>query len=373
MQLLTTIQFIYLTAFSKTGGMEKFNKNVIFCLQKSKDRYEPIIASLHDSEGESAYCSNMDTYFFAGNKIKFLVHCLRTAKKTKVLLVGHINLSPIVCLMRVLNPKMKTIVFTHGVEVWKPLSGLDAAMMRFSNRVLCVSKFTKRMLKEANDDISRDKIFVFLNAVNPFYEGDKINEDEVKELSRKLSIQSFKPIILSVGRICKEDAYKGFDLTIQALAEVKRNGLHPLYLLVGKYEDSELQRLLQLAEVNGIREHVIFLGFVPDKALTSYCKLADLFVMPSKGEGFGIVFIEAIRNQMAIIAANTGGTPEALGYGKYGRLVDPDNIHELATAIREEYYKKRASNDNNWSEIMHLYGIERFCNELNNHIQEVLL
>ncbi|MFY0076046.1 hypothetical protein ABTQ09_19940, partial [Acinetobacter baumannii] len=76
------------------------------------------------------------------------------------------------------------------------------------NRVLCVSKFTKRMLKEANDDISRDKIFVFLNAVNPFYEGDKINEDEVKELSRKLSIQSFKPIILSVGRICKEDAYK---------------------------------------------------------------------------------------------------------------------------------------------------------------------
>ncbi|WP_306404207.1 hypothetical protein, partial [Escherichia coli] len=93
--------FIYLTAFSKTGGIEKFNKNVIFCLQKSKDRYEPIIASLHDSEGESAYCSNMDTYFFAGNKIKFLVHCLRTAKKTKVLLVGHINLSPIVCLMRV--------------------------------------------------------------------------------------------------------------------------------------------------------------------------------------------------------------------------------------------------------------------------------
>jgi glycosyltransferase involved in cell wall biosynthesis len=371
--LVTTVQFIYLTAFSKTGGIEKFNKNVIFCLQKLQNKYHPIIASSHDSGGDPAYCNNIDVHFFSANKIKFFWHCLRTARKTNLLLVGHINLSLIVFFMRLLNPKMKIIVFTHGVEVWKPLSGMDSAMMRFSNRILCVSKFTKRMLKEANNDISENKVFVFLNAVDPFYEEDKIDEEEVHAFSDKLSIHSYKPIILSVGRICREDAYKGFDLTIQALAEVKKNGLNPLYLLVGKYEDNEYQRLLKLAELNGVSENVIFLGFVPDKALTSYCKLADLFVMPSKGEGFGIVFIEAIRNQMAIVAANTGGTPEALGYGKYGRLVDPDNIEELAIAIKEEYYKKRTSNDNNWFEIMNIYGIDRFYNELSNHLQEVIL
>ncbi|MEN9599552.1 MAG: hypothetical protein RL596_1871, partial [Bacteroidota bacterium] len=70
---MKTIQFIYLTAFSKTGGIEKFNKNV---------------------------------------KIKMLFHCLKTAKKTDLLFVGHINLAPLVCVMKLLNKRMKVIVFT---------------------------------------------------------------------------------------------------------------------------------------------------------------------------------------------------------------------------------------------------------------------
>jgi phosphatidyl-myo-inositol dimannoside synthase len=367
-----TIQFIYLTAFSKTGGIEKFNKNVIYSLHQIKQEYNAIITSLHDAIGDEAYCNSVKTNFFSGSKIKMLLHCLKTARKTDLLFVGHINLAPLVCVMKLLNKRMKVIVFTHGVEVWKPLSGLDSAMMRSANRVLCVSKFTKRMLRESNSDVASEKIFVFLNAVDPFYKEIEANADELTLLADKLKVDSFRPIILSIGRICSEDAYKGFDQTIQALAEVKHAGLKPLYLLVGKYEQDEYQRLQQLASQNGTQDNVVFLGFIEERLLPAYCKLADLFVMPSKGEGFGIVFIEAIRSKMAIIAANTGGTPEALGYGKYGRLVDPDNVHELAVAIKEEYFKKKASKQNDWEEIMCLYGIERFANQLNTHIEDVL-
>jgi phosphatidyl-myo-inositol dimannoside synthase len=368
-----TIQFIYLTAFSKTGGIEKFNKNVMYGLNQIKYSYDLIITSSHDTIGDPAYCSNLKTNFFAGNKLKIFLHSLKTARKTDILLVGHINLSPLVCIMKLLNPNIRVIVFTHGVEVWKPLSGLDSAMMRTANRVLCVSKFTKRMLRESNSDVVNEKIFVFLNAVDPFYKEVETNADELIVLAEKLKIDSFKPIILSIGRICSEDAYKGFDQTIRALAEVKNSGLNPLYLLVGKYESDEYQRLQQLATQSGVKDNINFLGFIEDKSLPAYCKLSDLFVMPSKGEGFGIVFIEAIRSKMAIIAANTGGTPEALGYGKYGRLVDPDDTQELAQAIREEYYKKRVSKHSDWEEIMNLYGIERFSNQLFQHIEEVLV
>ena len=83
----------------------------------------------------------------------------------------------------------------------------------------------------------------------------------------------------------------------------------------------------------GIESNVTLAGFVPDYELCSHYNLCDLFAMPSKGEGFGIVFLEALACGKPMIAGNKDGSVEAVLNGELGALVDPDNVAEIANAI----------------------------------------
>jgi len=78
---------------------------------------------------------------------------------------------------------------------------------------------------------------------------------------------------------------------------------------------------------------VIFTNIIPDEILAAHFSLADVFVMPSEKEGFGIVFIEAMFYGIPVIAGNKDGSVDALCNGELGKLVDPDNRGELVKAI----------------------------------------
>ena len=73
---------------------------------------------------------------------------------------------------------------------------------------------------------------------------------------------------------------------------------------------------------------------MPPEELPDYFRLADVFVMPSTGEGFGIVFLEAMATGVRVIAGNQDGSRDALCDGALGTLVDPENCEELASAIQ---------------------------------------
>jgi phosphatidyl-myo-inositol dimannoside synthase len=78
---------------------------------------------------------------------------------------------------------------------------------------------------------------------------------------------------------------------------------------------------------------VLMPGFVADEEVTDHYLLADVFVMPSKGEGFGIVYLEAMACGLPVIAGNKDGSTEALQFGELGTLIDPDDADELAAAL----------------------------------------
>ena len=80
-------------------------------------------------------------------------------------------------------------------------------------------------------------------------------------------------------------------------------------------------------------KNVQFAGLVPPEELPDYFRLADVFVMPSTGEGFGIVFLEAMATGVPVIAGNRDGSRDALCDGALGTLIDPENCEELASAI----------------------------------------
>ena len=108
---------------------------------------------------------------------------------------------------------------------------------------------------------------------------------------------------------------------------------HPdtIYLIVG--DGDGRPRLESLAVECGVAKNVQFTGLVPSEELPDYFRLADVFVMPSTGEGFGIVFLEAMATGVRVIGGNHDGSRDALCDGALGTLVDPEKCEELASAI----------------------------------------
>ena len=103
------------------------------------------------------------------------------------------------------------------------------------------------------------------------------------------------------------------------------------YLIVGEGDDRP--RLEAKADSYGVADHVIFAGQIPESEKVAHYNLADAFVMPSTGEGFGIVLIEAAACGVPVIGSRADGSREALRDGLLGRLVDPRKPEELIEAV----------------------------------------
>ena len=104
---------------------------------------------------------------------------------------------------------------------------------------------------------------------------------------------------------------------------------------MGKYDAAEKERLDNLIHDLGIDGRVFFTGFVPDDDLADHYNMADVYIMPSEKEGFGISFIEAMYYGKPVIAGNRDGTTDALVDGRLGVLVDPRSQEEITGAIRK--------------------------------------
>jgi phosphatidylinositol alpha-1,6-mannosyltransferase len=144
-----------------------------------------------------------------------------------------------------------------------------------------------------------------------------------------------KKVILTVGRIVE---MKGHDMLIRALPVIMQRVPGVAYLIVGTGPYGK--QLEALAVEMGVREQVVFAGYVSRETLPAYYGCCDLFVqlsrdIPSRGnvEGFGIVFLEAAAAGKAVVAGKSGGTEEAVVHGETGYLVDPLSIKEISEAI----------------------------------------
>ena len=138
------------------------------------------------------------------------------------------------------------------------------------------------------------------------------------------------------------EQYKGYDKVLQVLPELVKAYPGIRYLMVGKYDEAEKKRLDDMITGLGILETVIFAGFIADEELASHFKLADIFVMPSEKEGFGLVFSEAMFYGLPVIAGNRDGSADALCNGELGLLIDPGNKSELVIAIQKMLNNRQA-------------------------------
>jgi len=132
--------------------------------------------------------------------------------------------------------------------------------------------------------------------------------------------------LLFVGRLV---SVKGADVAIEALRQLRENGVDTTLTICG--DGPERESLERQVRRTGLERAVIFKGWSDPDALADYYRTAELLLVPSRYEPFGIVALEAIASRCPVVAARTGGLPEAVG--NCGLLVSPNDPDTLAEAI----------------------------------------
>jgi glycosyltransferase involved in cell wall biosynthesis len=138
-------------------------------------------------------------------------------------------------------------------------------------------------------------------------------------------------IILAVGRWAANERYKGLDHLIQALPELQLQTKNLYLVAVGDGDDRP--RLEALAREADVANSVIFLRGLSRADLVSCFARCDVFALPSAGEGFGYVFVEAMALGKPTIGGAHGGTPDIIQDGDTGYLVTHGDVMRLTMVI----------------------------------------
>lgn len=261
------------------------------------------------------------TFVFAG---QILIEVLR--KKPDLIICGHLYFSPIAYWIRKIWDIPYWII-VHGREAWGIKSRRLHKALINAYRILSVSNYTRnKLIKE--HVIGPEKIMLFPNTFdeNMFRIGHK-----PEYLFKRYGIDNSSSIILTVARLNKIQQYKGYDKILRSLPEIIRVVPNVHYIIVGR--GSDCGRIKNIVSDLKLESSVTLAGFVTDRELCDHYNLCDLFAMPSKAEGFGIVFLEALACGKPVLGGNQDGTVDALYNGKFGVLVDPDDLQALSRVM----------------------------------------
>lgn len=330
----------------KIGGIQKYNENLLNFFVK--EGYDTIVLSLNDNL--SFKKSNLKFIGFKKNKIKFFIFSLIYSIGSKKIIVGHLNFLSVSFFIKILNPSSKIFLILHGIESWRKLNFFEKFFSRSVNIFISVSNFTKEKFLEYNSFLNNKKYFILPTYINI---NDKIDYSENLPKGK---------IILSVSRISKDDTYKGIENVIKVMPHILKEFPDTYYIIIGDGDDRE--RLEKIARDLNVKDNVIFKGFVSNEKLNFYYKNCDLFILPSKKEGFGIVFLEALCFGKPVIAGSKDGSKEVLLNGELGILINPDNLEEIKNAIlkilKEEIDKNYFNSDYLKRRVNEEFGFDKF-------------
>jgi phosphatidyl-myo-inositol dimannoside synthase len=137
--------------------------------------------------------------------------------------------------------------------------------------------------------------------------------------------------VLAVGRWSSAERYKGFDTLIRVLPRLLRQTPNLHLVFVGDGDDRPT--LESLAKEMQARERVHFVSGISREQLIACYAGADAFALPSSGEGFGFVFLEAMALGKAAVGGNHGGIPDIIEEGTTGFLVTHGDEEQLAAKL----------------------------------------
>ncbi|HWD90017.1 MAG TPA: glycosyltransferase family 4 protein [Mucilaginibacter sp.] len=330
------IILLTLQTFSTTGGIQKMTRTLAHSLYhiSLEKQWNFKLWSLYDSRYDlmGQYLSAKNFAGFGRSKFRMGMKTLSTATKADVVILSHINLALIGMVIKMLKPKCSLWLVAHGIEVWRPLSFAKRTFLkRYCDKVICVSAFTKSQMFKWHQ-LDGEKCVVLNNAIDPFIrQPDEFEKPDY--LVNRYNLGPANKIIFTLTRLASSEQYKGYEQVIKAVGRLKLRFPGIKYILSGQYDAMEEMRIRDLIRACDVEDEVILTGFLDENELVDHFLLADLFVLPSKKEGFGIVFIEALACGLPVICGNADGSVDAIRNGELGIAINVDSPDELERTI----------------------------------------
>ena len=365
--------------FEFKGGIQVFSAFLLEVLENIYSETNYNVFLKHDTKVVGEYqFSNRTKFHFSGkwhHKIRtpaFAAQLISSGIRLRpdLIITSHLNFTEAAyCLKKLTGIPYWTIA--HGVEAWNIKRPSLQTALRYADRILAVSSYTRdRLLQEQNLDPK--KVVILPNTFNS--ERFQIADKPIN-LLQKYQLKPQQPVILTVNRLVSSESYRGYDKILEALPIIRQVIPNIHYIIVGKGDDRP--RLERSINQRNLQDCVTLAGFVPDSELSDYYNLCDVFAMPSKLEGFGIVYLEALASGKPVLGGNQDGAIDALCRGELGVLINPDNELEIAQSIIQ-ILQGTYSNPSIYQpqglrqKVIDYFGFERFEATLTEYLKQYL-
>lgn len=276
--------------------------------------------------------------------LQFWIHLpkeIKRAENGQKFDIVHINGLSYWFLKRRLSPAPHVLTVHHlvgdaaentGLDLFsriKDLSGengffiplIEKRAINSADQIIAVSNYTKDRLLQTYQ-VSSEKVDVVYNGVDS--DGCTFTPHDLAETKKQLGLSDL-PVILFVGRV--DDPRKGLDVLIQAFRKVL-DEVDATLLIVGKGDQTRARDL-----AGPTLDRIVFTGFVDDITLKKCYALCDVYVCPSRLEGFGLTILEAFAAGKPVVATRVGAIPELVHEGQNGILVAVDDVDKMSANI----------------------------------------
>jgi phosphatidylinositol alpha-1,6-mannosyltransferase len=276
------------------------------------------VLSLHDAFHEAGDHADVEMHGAGGGRARFLAMAsaiaLRCSAATEIV-CSHLHLAPAAAVLGWRGGRATTVLC--GIEAWVPLRKVEAWALDRS-ALVAISHHTVARFKEANPALaSRDVAVCHPGLPDRVAVPDGVSRSEGS------------PAMI-VARMSADERYKGHDELLELWPRVLAR--KPEARLVVAGDGSDRPRLEERARSMGLSAAVTFVGRVSDAELAALYERCRFLVLPSRDEGFGLVFVEAMRAGKACIGAR-GAAAEIIQHETTGLVVDPARLDELSQAV----------------------------------------
>lgn len=240
----------------------------------------------------------------------------------------------------------------------------DLSLSR-TDRVLPISEHVRDYLLETSN-VSPDRVQTVRYGFSP-KDFEDVSESDVQSVRREF-VDDNKPLVGTVARLTEQ---KNLETLLRAFEQVRDRVPGAHLAIVGRGEEED--RLIRLADTLGIADAVTFAGFRTD--IPELMHAFDVFALPSRWEGFGVVFLEAMAAQTPVVASEVSAIPEVVADGKTGLLCPPTDETQFADAIStllEDRELAESMGEAGRERLDRKFTVDRMVEEVATIYQEIL-
>ncbi len=330
-------------SFGGHGGIALYNRDLIEAISRHPECEEVVVVPRVISRDIEPLPPRVRFLHDAARGKRQYVLALAALRRERfdLAICAHVNLLP---LLRFVSAP--TILMIYGIDAWKPSRSAVVRQVEQCRAVVSISQITLERFCSWSGFAGPS--FLLPNAIHAERYGIRPRPGDLVERFDLIG----KRVLLTVGRVAASERYKGFEEILGVLPGLPDD---VVYVIAGGGDD--LGHLRRKAKALGVAHRVRFSGPFDESDKAGIYALANVFVMPSRGEGFGFVFLEALASGLPVIGSRHDGGREALLGGKLGLLVDPSSPGELRQAILEQLEAPRTI-----PEALDVFSFERFVN-----------